>query len=291
MRAQIVAAVIATGLTAAVAVALVAAGDNVRRPEGAAERYLQALSNDHDPDPWGDPDLAAALIDFSANDDTLFSTIEVGRASEAGEAVTVPARVVRNDGDNSEIHLAITARRASTEPHDWRIVAIDQVATASVPSEGGTRPSRASTLLWPAAGLVAVALASGADLVVSQLRRRRSRRGQAAVTEIDFTELRAKLDAGAIVLIDAQAPGWYDQEHLPGAEPIDWHQITASAARLIPAPDSEVAVYCWNTTCTGSEVIADQLVKLGYQRVRRYTGGKQDWVDHGGPLDSTPAPT
>ena len=118
----------------------------------------------------------------------MFGTIGVGRGTEAGDAATVPARVVRNDANDSEIHLALTARRASTEPHDWRITAIDRVGIASVPSEGGPRPSRASWLLWPAAGMVAFALGFGADLVVSRLRRRGP---DSQPTEIDFAKLHA----------------------------------------------------------------------------------------------------
>lgn len=293
MRTRLLAGAIAIGLTGAIAVALLVGGDSVRRPEGAAERYLQALSNDHDPDHWGDARLARLLVDFRPDDDTLFATIEVGRASVDRDSATVPARIVRNDSAGTEIYLALTAHRASgSEPRGWRVVAIEQVPSAALPSNGGARPSRAAATLWPAAVVAALAVAAVADLTVTRLRRRRGCPQPArGVAEIGYDELTAKLDAGTIVLVDAQAPGWYEQEHLPGAQPIDWHAIAASATRLIPSSDSEVAVYCWNTTCTGSEVIADELVKLGYRRVRRYTGGKQDWVDHGGPLDGAPTPT
>lgn len=283
----------AVALTGTVALALRTAGDQVRRPEGAAERYLQALSNDHDATPWGDPGLASPLVDFEPDDDTLFATIEVGRASLDADTATVPARIVRNDAAGTEIPLALTARRdEGGDPRGWRIVAVEQVPTASVPSEGGLRPARADAVLWPVFGLAAVGLAVLADVTVTRLRRRQHRNPpEPAVAEIGYEELAAKMAAGTIVLVDAQAPGWFEREHLPGARPIDWHAIAASAARIIPSPDSEVAVYCWNTACTGSEIIADELTQLGYQRVRRYVGGKQDWADHGAPLDQAPAPT
>lgn len=105
-------------------------------------------------------------------------------------------------------------------------------------------------------------------------------------TPIDYHELAAKLDAGTIVLLDAQAPGWYEQEHLPGAHRLDWNNLAGSARAAIAQPDAEVAVYCWNTTCTGSETAAAELERLGYSNVRRYIGGKQDWTDHGHALSN-----
>lgn len=35
--------------------------------------------------------------------------------------------------------------------------------------------------------------------------------------QIDRDELRAKLADPEVRLLDAQAPGWYEREHLPGA--------------------------------------------------------------------------
>lgn len=105
---------------------------------------------------------------------------------------------------------------------------------------------------------------------------------------IEHDELRARLAAGSIVLLDAQAPGWYEREHLPGAHRLDWADLPGSARAAVPDLATPVAVYCWNTTCTGSEVAAAELERLGYQAVHRYLGGKQDWTDHGGPIVAAP---
>lgn len=101
---------------------------------------------------------------------------------------------------------------------------------------------------------------------------------------IDHAELVARLAAGTIVLLDAQAPGWFEREHLPDAHRLDWDDLHGSARAAVPDPSTPVAVYCWNTTCTGSEIAAAELERLGYSVVHRYTGGKQDWTDHGGAV-------
>jgi len=101
---------------------------------------------------------------------------------------------------------------------------------------------------------------------------------------IDHDELVARLTAGTIVLLDAQAPGWYEREHLPGAHRLDWDDLPGSVRAAVPDPTTPVAVYCWNLTCTGSEIAAATLEHLGYTTVHRYIGGKQDWTDHGGAV-------
>ena len=103
-------------------------------------------------------------------------------------------------------------------------------------------------------------------------------------TAIDHDELVARLAAGTLVLLDAQAPGWYEREHLPGAHRLDFDDRPGSARRAVPDLETPVAVYCWNTTCSGSEIAATELERLGYQNVHRYIGGKQDWTDYNGPI-------
>ena len=103
-------------------------------------------------------------------------------------------------------------------------------------------------------------------------------------TPIEFDELAARLAAGTIVLLDAQAPGWYEREHLPGAHRLVWDDLPSSAHAAVPDLTTPIAVYCWNTTCTGSEIAAAELERLGYHDVHRYIGGKQDWTEHRGPI-------
>ena len=103
-------------------------------------------------------------------------------------------------------------------------------------------------------------------------------------TLIDHAELAAKLSAGTIVLLDAQGPGWYERERLPGARRLDWTRIADSIRENAPDLAAEVAVYCSSTACTASQLVAEEMARLGYRRVRRYVGGKHDWCEHGHAL-------
>jgi rhodanese-related sulfurtransferase len=66
---------------------------------------------------------------------------------------------------------------------------------------------------------------------------------------------------------------------------VPYDRIDEVVADLVPDPTTEVVVYCWNATCTGSEFVADRLDQLGYVNVRRYVGGKQDRMDAGLPIE------
>lgn len=173
MNHKLLTAAAAVLVIAMAVLALRAGGDSVRRPEGAAERLLHALSIDQ-PDQaarWADPTVTATLIAFDADDDTRFATIEIGRADTAGDRATIPARVIRNDPNDTAINLQLTAQRA--DPQDrWRIIAIDVVDRADVPSAGGARPARASMTLWLAVAAIAVLVAIAADVLITRLRPR-----------------------------------------------------------------------------------------------------------------------
>ncbi len=56
------------------------------------------------------------------------------------------------------------------------------------------------------------------------------------------------------------------------------------APRLLPDVEAEIVVYC-SGTCQNSEVAARRLEDLGYRRVGVYPGGKEDWVEHGFPVE------
>jgi|SRR5947207_6019 len=104
------------------------------------------------------------------------------------------------------------------------------------------------------------------------------------VTEITRDELKQKLEhPKKFTLIDALPLEIYRQGHLPGALNMPSEQVDRLATEILPQKDNEVIVYCAGPSCHASEDVAFQLVDLGYSNVRRYVGGKQDWIDAGFP--------
>ena len=99
------------------------------------------------------------------------------------------------------------------------------------------------------------------------------------VTEIDRDELKQKLDhPKKFVLVEALPANDFHKLHLPGAINIPADQVRSHASELLPK-EAEIIVYCSGPACHASYDAARELTEMGYSNVRRYVGGKQDWVE------------
>lgn len=139
------------------AILLVAlAGCGQDRPEGAVERWLIAISNEH-----SDPSRYApeALTEEVASHGEQITVVEVGRV-DAGARVRVPFRVEFEAG--AEVLGIAEVERVGGQ---WKVVSIDDPTDElQVPSHGGERIGRAAVTDWLwalGAGLALVALSAG----------------------------------------------------------------------------------------------------------------------------------
>jgi rhodanese-related sulfurtransferase len=85
-------------------------------------------------------------------------------------------------------------------------------------------------------------------------------------------------------LVEALGAAYYADAHLPGAINIPPGQVDRLAPALLPDRHNLIVVYCTGTG-TGSAAVARRLEELGYAAVAVYHGGKEDWVEHGLPLE------
>jgi rhodanese-related sulfurtransferase len=106
--------------------------------------------------------------------------------------------------------------------------------------------------------------------------------GLEPIRTIGREELKAKLDRGDDFKLIMALNRWaYDAKHIPRSLHFDTPDELYAAVR----PEDEVVVYCSNVDCLSSVALYRDLVKRGYQKVRRYSGGLLDWEDAGLPLD------
>ena len=106
--------------------------------------------------------------------------------------------------------------------------------------------------------------------------------GTEPVRTIEREELKTKLDCGdAFKLIMALNRWAYDAKHIPGS----LHFDTPDELYAAVLPTDEVVVYCSHRDCLSSVAVYRDLVRRGYQNVRRYSGGLLDWEDAGLPLE------
>jgi len=86
------------------------------------------------------------------------------------------------------------------------------------------------------------------------------------------------------VLIEALGGGFYADAHLPGACNVRPGQVDVLAPALVPDRDAAIVVY-GSASSTSAEAVARRLEQLGYRDVAIYEGGKEEWVEHGLPLE------
>lgn len=103
---------------------------------------------------------------------------------------------------------------------------------------------------------------------------------------ISRDELRAAIEAGDVVVVDALGGAYYEQQHLPGAVPLVEADVDAEAAALLPDRSAAIVTYCSNPQCPNSQAVASRLEALGYSNVRKYREGIQDWVEAGLPIEA-----
>jgi rhodanese-related sulfurtransferase len=102
---------------------------------------------------------------------------------------------------------------------------------------------------------------------------------------ISRAELQELIADGNVTVVETLRAEHYADGHLPGAIHLHFEDVDERVFERIPDLDAPVVTYCSNELCRNSEHAAAKLVRLGYRDVRRYVGGKQDWVENGLPLE------
>lgn len=104
-------------------------------------------------------------------------------------------------------------------------------------------------------------------------------------TPISRDDLHRGITSGErLTLVEALGPGYFADAHLPGAVNMPPDQIDHLAPTLLPDKNTRIVIYC-SGTCHNSEITARRLLELGYNDIRVYLGGKEDWVEHGLPIE------
>jgi rhodanese-related sulfurtransferase len=99
---------------------------------------------------------------------------------------------------------------------------------------------------------------------------------------IGIQELKAKLDRGDGFKVVMTLGEWeYRTTHIPGSTRISTVQEALEALD----PKDEIVLYDSGPTCTASRMAFKVLKAHGYERVRRYAGGLEEWADAGYPLE------
>src|SRR6266516_3590869 len=115
----------------------------------------------------------------------------------------------------------------------------------------------------------------------------------AGSSEISTAQLKAALTDSSAIILDARPYEEYAVSHIPSARAVPAKAGTtpalyvgdaAEVAQRIPDKTQPLILYCNGLFCGRSERLADDLIKLGYQNVRRYQLGAPGWRALGGVM-------
>ena len=103
--------------------------------------------------------------------------------------------------------------------------------------------------------------------------------------DIDTFQMKAHVDSGDAILLDARSGKYDDGNRIPGAKSLNSQSTAEEIAAVIPSKDALVVTYCSNLQCPASKALAEHLEALGYTNVQEYPEGIAGWRAAGGKVD------
>jgi len=105
----------------------------------------------------------------------------------------------------------------------------------------------------------------------------------AAVHYLGLSEFREIVErTGKAIILDARPEVFHQLGHVPGAIslPRDDFEISYRKQRFLLERDKSklIAIYCSDSSCEDSQMVANALVKLAYTNVAIFKGGWSDWT-------------
>jgi rhodanese-related sulfurtransferase len=106
---------------------------------------------------------------------------------------------------------------------------------------------------------------------------------------VSLDEFREFVETGAPVL-DARTSDEYEAGHIPGAMLCDYFELGYYLDIVLPRlnPDEEIGIYCTGPSCDDSEMLARELYAMGYKRLCVFSGGMEEWIEAGLPVEHGP---
>ncbi len=102
---------------------------------------------------------------------------------------------------------------------------------------------------------------------------------------ISTFQMKALVDSGDAILLDARSGKYDDGYRIPGAKSLNSKSTAEEVAAVVPGKDAQITTYCSNLQCPASKALAEHLEKLGYTHVHEYPEGIAGWRTAGGKVD------
>ena len=104
----------------------------------------------------------------------------------------------------------------------------------------------------------------------------------APAATVGLPEFRSAVETRSTLIFDARPSIFFEQGHVPGALNLARDAFARDYRRLAPilksATDKPIIVYCSGGDCHDSRLVANALLSLGFNKVRVFTGGWEEWL-------------
>jgi len=111
---------------------------------------------------------------------------------------------------------------------------------------------------------------------------------------VALPEFRTVVESKSALILDARSSVFFQQGHVPGALNLARDNFAADYRRLSPTlksmTDKPIIVYCSGGYCHDSKMVAGALMTLGFEDIRVFTGGWDEWSAANLPVDGGVAP-
>ncbi len=99
-------------------------------------------------------------------------------------------------------------------------------------------------------------------------------------SDISIKELKEKIAAKKVVLLDVNGTGSFTKGHIPGA--IDFRANSGEIAKLLPEDkDTLIVAYCGGPSCSAYKAGAKAAEALGYTNIQHLSIGISGWLQAG----------
>ena len=104
---------------------------------------------------------------------------------------------------------------------------------------------------------------------------------------ISLQSLIEKLGRPGVMIRDARSPEDYWEGHMPGAKNIPYDEIFEEPAFFLEEVPfgQEIITYCEGIHCSNAEDVAFLLQEMGYENVKVFVEGWEEWTETGMPVE------
>ena len=78
---------------------------------------------------------------------------------------------------------------------------------------------------------------------------------------------------------------YYPGENIAGSRRVPLDKVGSEVRSTNLPKSTEIVVYCGGPACPLSRLAVEKLIKLGYDNVRAYEGGLEEWKAAGFPIE------